>query len=162
VNIDKTAPVTTISSVPAWSNGSVSLSLGATDNLSGVASTSYSVDGQPAQGGTSIVIASEGVHTVQYSSTDVAGNVEAAKTTIVRMDKAGRTIRRVAARMANGAGWNNTNAMVTFVCSDSLSGIATCTSPQTVSAEGAGQTVNGQAVDNAGNSASASATLNID
>jgi hypothetical protein len=62
----------------------------------------------------------------------------------------------------NGAGWNNTDALVSFICSDEESGIATCPNPVTVSQEGAGQIIEGTATDNAGNSATASATLNID
>lgn len=54
----------------------------------------------------------------------------------------------------NAAGWNNTDVHVSFVCSDADSGIASCTAPVTLSAEGAGQSVSGTAVDNAGNSAS--------
>lgn len=56
---------------------------------------------------------------------------------------------------ANGDGWNNSEVTVTFECTDAGSGIASCTPDSTLSAEGTGQSVTGQAVDNAGNSASA-------
>ena len=62
----------------------------------------------------------------------------------------------------NAAGWNNTNVTVTFTCADQTSGIASCTVPVTVSVEGAGQVVRRTATDNAGNRASASATINLD
>ena len=62
----------------------------------------------------------------------------------------------------NSNGWNNTNATVTFSCSDTGSGIATCPAPVTISAEGAGQLVSRTATDKAGNTATASARLNID
>ena len=64
--------------------------------------------------------------------------------------------------LANAAGWHRTDVTVSFTCSDAESGIASCTAPVTVVTEGAGQGVNGTAVDNAGNSASVSVTLNID
>ena len=51
---------------------------------------------------------------------------------------------------------------VTFVCEDALSGVAACTSPQTVTAEGANQAVTGTSLDNAGNTASDPATISID
>src|SRR5262245_45211925 len=57
----------------------------------------------------------------------------------------------------------NTSAVtVSFTCSDSTSGIASCPPPVTVTAEGAGQSVSGTATDKAGNSSSTSVTLNID
>ncbi len=162
VNIDRTAPTTAVSSVPDWSNTSVNLTLTANDNLSGVASTNYTVDGGATQSGTSVALTTEGVHTVQFWSTDVAGNVEATHTTVVKIDTTAPIITAAQAPPANGAGWNNTNVTVTFVCSDALSGIASCTPAQTVTTEGAGQSATGHAVDNAGNTAAATATLNID
>ncbi|KAF0146226.1 MAG: Neogenin [Nitrospirae bacterium] len=48
------------------------------------------------------------------------------------------------------------------MCSDSGSGIALCLSSVNVTNEGANQVITGTAVDKAGNSASASVTLNID
>lgn len=62
----------------------------------------------------------------------------------------------------NAAGWNNQDVTVSFDCTDTTSGIASCTGPVLVSTEGANQVVEGQAVDNAGNTASTSVELNID
>jgi hypothetical protein len=62
----------------------------------------------------------------------------------------------------NAAGWNNTNVAVKFNCSDSTSGIATCSEQVTVETEGANQVVSGTAVDKAGNQATISVKLNID
>jgi hypothetical protein len=72
------------------------------------------------------------------------------------------TITASASPPANAAGWNNTDVVVTFTCSDAGSGIAVCPAPVTVTAEGAGQVVTGTAQDRAGNHASASVTLKID
>src|SRR5205814_2490551 len=63
---------------------------------------------------------------------------------------------------ANALGWNRTNVTVTFTCLDDLSGVASCTTPATVTAEGAGQVVLGTAQDNAGNSATDPAQVNLD
>ena len=114
------------------------------------------------QTGTSVVVTTEGVHTVHFWSVDNAGNVEAAHGATVKIDRTAPSITVSQAPAPNGAGWNNTDVTVTFTCADSASGIASCTSPQTVTTEGAGQTVSGTAADNAGNSASASTTFNID
>ncbi|MFV9616458.1 MAG: Ig-like domain-containing protein, partial [Gammaproteobacteria bacterium] len=63
---------------------------------------------------------------------------------------------------ANANDWHRRDVTVTFDCSDSLSGIASCTAPVTVTAEGAAQVVTGTAVDNAGNTADASIVINLD
>ena len=62
----------------------------------------------------------------------------------------------------NANGWNNSNVVVTFACADATSGIASCTSPVTVSAEGADQVVSGHAVDRAGNVASTTVKVSLD
>jgi hypothetical protein len=62
----------------------------------------------------------------------------------------------------NAKGWNNTDVTVSFTCTDAGSGIATCPSPQIVTAEGAKQVISGTATNKAGTSATAKVTLNID
>src|SRR5262249_10778476 len=71
-------------------------------------------------------------------------------------------ITAIPSPQANPSGWNNTTVTVTFSCSDNDSGIAICPGPVTVSTEGAHQVITGTAVDKAGNSASATVSLNID
>jgi hypothetical protein len=51
----------------------------------------------------------------------------------------------------NRHGWHDTDVIVSFECSDDLSGIESCTGPQVVSTEGANQFVVGEAKDKAGN-----------
>jgi len=72
------------------------------------------------------------------------------------------TIHAAVSPAPNAGGWNNANVVVTFTCSDSESGVASCPAPVTVATEGAGQVVSGTARDNAGNAATTSVTLNID
>jgi len=77
VNIDLHAPVTTAS---ISGSTSVTVVLAATDNLSGVASTSYQLDGGTLTPySTSLVVATAGNHTITFASTDLAGNVETLK-----------------------------------------------------------------------------------
>src|SRR4030095_10111479 len=79
VNVDKTAPVTSASPVATWSGVDVTVSLAASDGLSGVASTSFMVDGASAQtydAGNLPTFSSTGMHTLEFWSVDNAGNNE--------------------------------------------------------------------------------------
>jgi hypothetical protein len=62
----------------------------------------------------------------------------------------------------NAAGWNNSDVIVTFNCTDGV-GVASLSDPAVVSAEGAGQSRIGTCTDAAGNSATVdSGEINID
>lgn len=68
---------------------------------------------------------------------------------------------------ANGTlgtnGWYTSDVIVSFECADSGSGIADCTDDQTLSSEGANQSLTGAAADNTGNENSATVSgINID
>ncbi|MBI3662842.1 MAG: Ig-like domain-containing protein [Acidobacteria bacterium] len=63
---------------------------------------------------------------------------------------------------ANQNGWHSTNVTVSFICDDATSGVAFCPSPTTLTTEGASQTITGTATDNAGNSATAGVSINLD
>jgi len=164
IKIDRTAPSTSASAPSAWVHDDVTVTLSPTDTLSGVAATYFSLDSAATSPGTSVPISSEGVHTLEYWSVDKAGNSEAHSTITIRIDKTAPTITHTQSPPANGNGWNKTTVTVTFDCHDqaALSGIASCTSPQTVSDDGQGQVVPGQAEDVAGNSATDSAMVNLD
>lgn len=164
VNIDRTAPTTGISGTSnSWVGGNVTVSLSATDNLSQVASTTYTVDGGAAQIGNSFTLSTDGDHTITYSSTDNAGNVEATQTAHVKIDKTAPTISHAFTPLAYKDGtWTNQDVTVTFSCADQGgSGVASCTAPVTKSAEGT-YAVTGTASDGAGNSASDNASIRID
>jgi large repetitive protein len=81
---------------------------------------------------------------------------------ILGFETTGPTITGTATPPPNANGWNNTDVTVSFTCSDATSGVATCSSPQTATTEGANQSIQGSVVDNAGNTATVSVTLNID
>ena len=81
---------------------------------------------------------------------------------IIGVDNDPPTITASLRPSPNAAGWNNSPVTVTFTCSDRTSGVASCPSPVTVSAEGANQVVSGTATDLAGNTATTSVTVNLD
>jgi hypothetical protein len=91
---DTLAPVTTATVSPAqpdgqngWYVNHVTVNLESADNLSGVAATYYSVDGGVQLAGTTVVLTTEGEHTLTYWSVDHAGNSEAHHTTTFKIDK---------------------------------------------------------------------------
>lgn len=64
---------------------------------------------------------------------------------------------------ANANGWNNVDVTVHFDASDAMSGLASVTPDTVLSGDGAGQSVEGTATDNAGNTASTTVgDINID
>ena len=100
LNPETTAPETVATTDPSTPNGAngwftsnVTVTLSASDNCSGVASTEYSLDGvtfQPYTG--SFTISTEGATTVSFRSTDLVGNVETLKTLVVMIDKSAPTV----------------------------------------------------------------------
>jgi hypothetical protein len=85
VYIDTTAPVTTASLSGTLSGSvyksAVTVTLSRTDNLSGVLSTSYQLDGGAVTAYSGAInVAHVGSHNVKFFSTDYAGNTEATKT----------------------------------------------------------------------------------
>src|SRR5207248_2337540 len=158
-NIDEAPPTlsgapTTPPNTAGWYNASVAVHWTCADALSGISG------GCPADS----TIASEGSGlTASASVSDLAGNTASAQSSpAVKIDKTPPSISDTHGPVPNGAGWNNTSVTVTFTCADALSGIATCTAPQTVSTEGLNQPVGGTATDSAGNSAADSTTVSID
>jgi hypothetical protein len=76
---DATAPTTSGSSSIAGTQATVTLT--ASDNLSGIATTSYSVNGGALQSYTGpFALSGPGTYTISYSSADVAGNTEVTRT----------------------------------------------------------------------------------
>lgn len=59
-------------------------------------------------------------------------------------------------------GWNNSAVTVTFTCSGGSYAVQTCSSPVQVTTQGANQPVTGTVIDTGGNTASITASVNID
>jgi len=105
----------------------------------------------------------QGSHSFSVEAQAGPGNVSTAASFSWTVDTTPPVINGAAAPPANGYGWNNTNVTVSFICSDALSGVASCSPPTLLSGEGAGQSVTGTAMDNAGNIAHATVSgINID
>lgn len=92
VVLDHTPPVTTATvsgtqGSNGWYTSSVSVAFTAKDDLSGVAKTTAAIDGGASQPSTApFAVSGDGTHTVTYSSTDKAGNAEAAKSLTIKID----------------------------------------------------------------------------
>ena len=175
---DTTPPVTQISITPppnsaGWNNTDVTLAFTASDSAGGSGQKEIVYDATGAMnstmtvaGGTAtLVVSAEGTTAITYFSRDNAGNTETAHTLVVRLDKTPPAITATRSPQPNPHGWNNTDVIVSFVCSDALSGLAAGSPPTPVSitGEGAGQSASGACSDVAGNSAAVSVnSINID
>src|SRR2546428_12726593 len=159
INIDKTAPTIsgaapTSPNAAGWYDGaSVTVHFPCADALSGIASCPPDV-----------TLSAEGANqSVTGTATDNAGNSASATVSGINIDKTGPAISGSRSPAANANGWNNSDVTASLLCSDVLSGIASCTSPITLSAAGAAQSATGTATDKAGNSTSTTVSgINID
>jgi len=137
--VDTTPPVTTATVSPqpnatGWNNSNPTVSLSAADNAggSGVKQITYSASGAQVIPSTVLVgslasftISVEGATTITFFATDKAGNIEAAKTITVQLDKTPPT---VACSASPSALWPPNNKLVpvnvSVTVSDALSGPA--------------------------------------
>ena len=127
VRIDMTAPVTTSAvagtagpGITQWYKDSAQVTLTRTDNLSGVRSTSYTIDGGPTQTYLSpFTIQTDGSHTINYWSSDTAGNNEAQQSRVVNVD-----VNAPDTQISAGNGFYADPAQVTLTATDSGSGVA--------------------------------------
>ena len=88
---DATPPTTTaqvegVAGSAGWYRSAVTVTLIATDTQSGVVSTRYSLDSGPWQAGASVAITLPEKHVLEYTSEDVAGNVEPVRQLTIRLD----------------------------------------------------------------------------
>ena len=172
--VEADAPTTSASFSPAAQNGyyrNPSITLIADDNVagggSGIASTEYKLDGAAAWTTYSgaFQVTGDGSHTLEFRSTDLAGNVEATQSITFNVDATGPVI--TITTPAVGADYLIDAAVnAAYTCIDALSGTATCN----------GTVANGSALDTAtvgthtfsvsatdlaGNPASLSRTYNV-
>lgn len=180
VNLDLTKPSTSAvvsgtSNNLGWYPGPVSVTLTAADNLSGVGSTFYRIDGGAAQTyASAFSVSSDGVHTVAFWSVDVAGNTETQQTRVVKIDATAPVTQASASGTAGTNNWYRSAVQVSLNASDNVSGvqnsnyridggaIQTYAGPFVLSTTGQ-HTVNYWSVDNAGNTeVTHSLAVNID
>lgn len=168
IKIDATAPSTqaALSGTPGvngWYSTEVQVTLSATDSTSGPGPSYYAVDGGlPQTYAGPFTISNTGSHTVLYWSRDVADNVEAQHSIIIKVDVSNPTTT-ASASGNSGNGWYQAPAQVTLTASDSASGVAgtfytidggatqTYASPFNISAGGL-HSINYWSVDAVGNS----------
>ena len=128
VRIDMTAPVTTGAfagtGVPGgviqWYKDSAQVTLTRTDNLSGVRTTSYTIDDGPTQNYLSpFTIQTDGTHTINYWSSDKAGNNETPQSWVLNVD-----VNAPVTQISAGNGFYAAPAQVTLTATDSGTGVA--------------------------------------
>ena len=130
----------------------VKVTLGATDNLSGVDKTYYKTDSMKdfqEYKSTFDVLLMEGSNGVSYYSVDKAGNIESVNTITLKADLINPITTHTVTPVPNSNGWYNSktkNVQVNLAATDNLSGVAkteyndgsgwqTYTGPITLSAE---------------------------
>ena len=154
VGVDVDAPtifgtITPTPNASGWLKTSAVVSFTCADATSGVASCTAPV-----------TVNGDGANQVVTGTViDKAGN-QASTSLSVSVDKTAPPIQATLNPPPNAAGWNTGPVTVTFACADGLSGIASCSSPVTVSAPGS-HTVIGTAIDRAGNQTSLNTTVNV-
>lgn len=177
---DLTAPVTTATTSPAdpdgsngWFRSSVTVTLSATDDDSGVAGIEYRLDGGEWTGYTEpIQVSGDGEHVLEYRSTDLSGNVAEPAVTTVRIDGAAPTV--VVSGVVEGHTYGDSQDVeLVFSAVDDTSGVASVTatidgnpvSEGTLALHGLAlgeHTLAVTATDHAGNSATRSVTFTVD
>ncbi|HZT82478.1 MAG TPA: Ig-like domain-containing protein, partial [Gemmataceae bacterium] len=170
IRIDKTAPASSISLAgTAGSNGwyvsNVTVTLSAVDqaSLSGVAATEYRINGGAWTTYTAPFTLTDGVYTVDYRSTDHAGNVETFKSQQVKVDTVAPAVTLTPDRSADHNGWYNHAVSFTVGATDSGSGVVSQTSNFTYSGpDSATAEVSATATDEAGNSTTVSFDFQYD
>ncbi len=168
---DTVAPVSTASLLgiggqPSYFRSPVTARLSATDDLSGVSETDYSLDGgitwTPYSG--AIVETADGSYSLSYRSIDYAGNQEATKSVAFVIDTTPPAIAPVSPTV--GPYVLNQSVAASYTCSDDRSGIQTCNGTVTNGSQVAMNEVGTKvfaisAKDNAGNVATDSVTYSV-
>ncbi len=119
IRIDYTPPTTkSDANVSGWQNRAV-WRLNATDALSGIAGTVAAVDGAALDTYTGPITLAEGIHTLEYRSSDRAGNTEPTRSETVRVD----LTDPVSAASGVPAGWTGSDVVVSLSGTDSAAGL---------------------------------------
>jgi hypothetical protein len=158
-NIDTDAPTVSSASVDrqpdsnGWYNHPVTVSFVGSDATSGIASCTTATYSGP----------DSSTASVGGTCKDKAGNTSAAAAFAVKYDSTPPSVTATPARAPDADGWYSHAVQFTFAGTDATSGIASCTQPANYAGpDSAAAAVSGSCTDQAGNSASASATLHYD
>ncbi len=156
VNISKTPPTITPLIAPqpnsaGWNNSSVTVSFTCTPGGAPIATCPSPT-----------VVTSQGSNIPVIGTVTDAAGATATATVVIKLDSTPPTIIPNLSPAPNSSGWETSPVTVSFTCSDSLSGVATCPSSTVISTNGANQTVSGTATDVAGNTATATANVNLE
>ena len=104
-----------------------------------------------------------GTDTFTYTISDGKGGTATASVSVtVLPDTVAPVITASENPVPNAAEWNNTDVTITFTCSDTASGVASCPPPATVTTDGTGQIISGTASDKAGNTKTITVLINLD
>jgi hypothetical protein len=150
VDIDRTPPTltgtpTTDPNAAGWYSGDVTVGWAASDGLSGV-----DPDAAPAPS----VVTGEGtgLRTGTVEVRDLAGNAAQAWLGGLDIDRTPPLVSGAPTTAPNPAGWYSGEVTVAFICSDPLSGVATCPTEKVLTGNGKDRSVTGDpAKDLAGN-----------
>ena len=150
VKVDKTPPhANPVQSPPAnsagWNNSDVGVTWNWVDNVggSGIDPANCTLNSMSSGEGSAVVLIA--------TCKDKVGNQGVAART-VKVDKTLPTIIGMPDRPANIYGWYKDPVAISFICSDSLSGMAMCSQSSILSSESANLSLSGEALDIAGNS----------
>ncbi len=156
VNISKTPPTITPLVAPqpnsaGWNNSPVTVSFTCTPGGAPIATCPSPT-----------VVTTQGSNIPVIGTVTDAAGATATATVVIKLDSTPPTIIPNLSPAPNSSGWETSPVTVSFTCSDSLSGVATCPSSSVISSNGANQTVSGTATDVAGNTATATANVNLE
>ena len=127
--VDTESPLTNITldgmeGTGGWYAGDVTVTLNASDTLSGVNYTKYKIDGSNwTYYNGSFVISKEGENILNYYSEDNAGNDEVVKSADVKIDNTPPETNYSINGSLGDNGWYDSNVTVIFNASDTLSGV---------------------------------------
>lgn len=125
-SVDQQAPVTSAAVSPApnasgWVNQAATVTLTATDDSTAPIHTQYALnDGAFTDYTGPIAVQADGVHTIQYYSTDAAGHAEAIQSLQVKLDSTAPVVSLTQSGQAIGDVWNS--GQITYVLSSSDAG----------------------------------------
>jgi len=171
--IDSLAPFLDVTSMGLlgtnnWHIAPANFSASASDPSSGLAGVEYRLDAGSWQSGTQVDINSDGVHTLDFRASDLAGNTTV-NSISVKLDQLPPTVNLVIPPADGQNGWHVSDVTVSVNATDATSGLVAAGVSQdglvwlpTLLLMDGRQTVQGQATDNAGNVGLVSASINID